>query len=206
MVLVTSVVLRNGDFTFHGLSEKDCMNSANLLTRLKGKVQRSAKRLVQGLVNFVPALAYLFCLALPGSCLARFTYLLADLCTCSCAGCPIGNGEKLNSSQAEQSLATNSAVSYFPSISCRASRTRARHSSCGKTQAFSLIRLSCTSFQIIFVHFLFPVQNIALLCSIYTTVVLAVQRYLAISKPLEYYIDGATSAAGERASIILIKQ
>ena len=47
-------------------------------------------------------------------------------------------------------------------------------------------------------HFLFPVQNIALLCSIYTTVVLAVQRYLAISKPLEYYIDGATSAAGER--------
>ena len=54
------------------------------------------------------------------------------------------------------------------------------------------------SFQIIFVHFLFPVQNIALLCSIYTTVVLAVQRYLAISKPLEYYIDGATSAAGER--------
>ena len=51
--------------------------------------------------------------------------------------------------------------------------------------------------QIIFVHFLFPVQNIALLCSIYTTVVLAVQRYLAISKPLEYYIDGATATAGE---------
>ena len=54
--------------------------------------------------------------------------------------------------------------------------------------------------QIIFVHFLFPVQNIALLCSIYTTVVLAVQRYLAISKPLEYDIDGATATAGERAS------
>ena len=53
-------------------------------------------------------------------------------------------------------------------------------------------------FQIIFVHFLFPVQNIALLCSIYTTVVLAVQRYLAISKPLEYYIDGATATAGEQ--------
>ena len=47
-------------------------------------------------------------------------------------------------------------------------------------------------------HFLFPVQNIALLCSIYTTVVLAVQRYLAISKPLEYYIDGATATAGEQ--------
>ena len=55
-------------------------------------------------------------------------------------------------------------------------------------------------FQIIFVHVLFPVQNIALLCSIYTTVVLAVQRYLAISKPLEYYIDGATATAGESTS------
>ena len=46
------------------------------------QVQRSAKRLVRGLVKFVPALAYLFCLALPGSCLARFTNLLADLCIC----------------------------------------------------------------------------------------------------------------------------
>ena len=44
-------------------------------------VQRSAKRLVRGCENFVPALAYLFGLPLPGSCLARFAYLLADLCT-----------------------------------------------------------------------------------------------------------------------------
>ena len=46
-----------------------------------GILQRSAKRLVRGCKKFVPALAYLFCLPLPGSCLARFAYLFADLCT-----------------------------------------------------------------------------------------------------------------------------
>ena len=46
-------------------------------------VQRSAKRLVRGCENFVSAHAHLFCLALPGSCLARFAYFLADLCKCS---------------------------------------------------------------------------------------------------------------------------
>ena len=40
-------------------------------------VQRSAKRLVRG---------YLFCLPLPGSCLARFAYLIADFCTCMADG------------------------------------------------------------------------------------------------------------------------
>ena len=45
-------------------------------------VQRSAKRLISGCEKFVPAVAYLFCLPLPGSCLARFAYLLADLCIC----------------------------------------------------------------------------------------------------------------------------
>ena len=44
-------------------------------------VQRSAKRLVRGCENFVPALAYLFGLPLPGSCLARFAHFLAGLCT-----------------------------------------------------------------------------------------------------------------------------
>ena len=44
-------------------------------------IQRSAKRFVRGCEKFVTALAYLFCLALPGSCLARFAYFLADLCT-----------------------------------------------------------------------------------------------------------------------------
>ena len=43
-------------------------------------VQRSAKVLVHGCKKFVPALAYLSCLALLGSCLARFAYFLADLC------------------------------------------------------------------------------------------------------------------------------
>ena len=42
-------------------------------------VQRLAKRLVHGCEKFVPALAYLFCFTVPGSCLARFAYLLADL-------------------------------------------------------------------------------------------------------------------------------
>ena len=49
--------------------------------RRNSNVQRSAKRLVRGCEKFVPALAYLFCLALPGFCLARFTNLFADLCT-----------------------------------------------------------------------------------------------------------------------------
>ena len=44
-------------------------------------IPRSAKRLVRGCEKFVPALAYLFCPPLPGSCLVRFAYLLADLCT-----------------------------------------------------------------------------------------------------------------------------
>ena len=44
-------------------------------------LQRSAKRLVSGCEKFVPALAYLFCLPLPGSCLATFAFLLADLCS-----------------------------------------------------------------------------------------------------------------------------
>ena len=46
-------------------------------------VQRTAKVFVCGCEKFVIALAYLFCLALVGSCLARFAYFLADLCTCT---------------------------------------------------------------------------------------------------------------------------
>ena len=45
-----------------------------------GHVQRSAKVFVRGCEKFVIALAYLFCLALVGSCLARFANFLADLC------------------------------------------------------------------------------------------------------------------------------
>ena len=51
-------------------------------TAYRLNVQRSAKRLVRGCERFVPALAYLFCLTLTGACLARFAYLLADLCMC----------------------------------------------------------------------------------------------------------------------------
>ena len=47
---------------------------------VRDELQRSAKRLVHGCEKFVPAPAYLFCLALPGSCLARFAYFIADLC------------------------------------------------------------------------------------------------------------------------------
>ena len=43
-------------------------------------VQRLAKVFVRGCEKFVPALAYLFCPALPGSCLTRFAYFFADLC------------------------------------------------------------------------------------------------------------------------------
>ena len=154
VVLVTSVVLRNGDFTFHGLSEKDCMNSANLLMRLKTEKPVYSIRL-----NGV-------------NCGARY-----------CVTRPDREGEDARARTQHLRVFHKHGL-YHSAEHCK----------------------TVLSFQIIFVHFLFPVQNIALLCSIYTTVVLAVQRYLAISKPLEYYIDGATSAAGERASIILIKQ
>ena len=51
------------------------------LGNLLSSVQRSAKKMVSGCEKFVPALACLFYLALPWSCLARFAYFLADLCT-----------------------------------------------------------------------------------------------------------------------------
>ena len=35
---------------------------------------------VRGCEKFLPAFAYLFCLALPGSCLARFTYFFWEHC------------------------------------------------------------------------------------------------------------------------------
>ena len=149
VVLVTSVVLRNGDFTFHGLSEKDCMNSANLLMRLKTEKPVYSIRL-----NGV-------------NCGARY-----------CVTRPDREGEDARARTQHLRVFHKHGL-YHSAEHCK----------------------TVLSFQIIFVHFLFPVQNIALLCSIYTTVVLAVQRYLAISKPLEYYIDGATSAAGERASL-----
>ena len=43
-------------------------------------VQRSAKVFVRGCEKFVLPLAYMFCPALPGSFLARFAYIFANLC------------------------------------------------------------------------------------------------------------------------------
>ena len=43
-------------------------------------LQRSAKRMVRGCEKFLPVLAWHFCAALPGSCLARFAHFLAGLC------------------------------------------------------------------------------------------------------------------------------
>ena len=44
-------------------------------------VQSSEKRLVRGLVKFVPALACLFCLALLGTCLVESAYLISEPCS-----------------------------------------------------------------------------------------------------------------------------
>ena len=55
----------------------DVLDVSTIHTR---KVQESQKRFVHGSEKFVPALAYLFRLALPGSCLARFTNLFWEPC------------------------------------------------------------------------------------------------------------------------------
>ena len=54
------------------------LDDGEILVRI---LQRSQKWFVRGCGKFDPALAYLFCPALPGSCLARFTDLLWELCT-----------------------------------------------------------------------------------------------------------------------------
>ena len=46
----------------------------------------------------------------------------------SSARCRTGNGKKLSSTQAEPGQAINSAVTYFPSISCATSCARERYS------------------------------------------------------------------------------
>ena len=48
---------------------------------LTNTIQRSQKWSVRGCEKLVPALAYLFCTVLLGSCLARFTDLFWELCT-----------------------------------------------------------------------------------------------------------------------------
>ena len=44
-----------------------------------------------------------------------------------------------------------------------------------------------TSFQtLMFPHFLFPLNSIALMCSIYMTLIVALERYMAVYNPLDY--------------------
>ena len=47
-----------------------------------------------------------------------------------------------------------------------------------------------------FVYGLYQLQHIAFTCSVYQTIVLAFQRYLAISRPIEYYVDNSVVSAG----------
>lgn len=42
--------------------------------------------------------------------------------------------------------------------------------------------------QLVFIYFLYQLQNIALSCSIYMTVLLAVERYWAVSRPVQYHL------------------
>lgn len=47
---------------------------------------------------------------------------------------------------------------------------------------------------VVFVYFLYQLQNVALTCSIYMTVMLAVERYIAVTRPIEYHL--MVNAAG----------
>ena len=51
-------------------------------------------------------------------------------------------------------------------------------------------------FQKLFYVILYQLQNISFVCSVYQTVLLAFQRYLAISKPMEYYASQSVTASG----------
>ena len=57
------------------------INMILMVRFLWNHLQSSRKWFVRGLVKFVPALAYLFCLTLPGCCLANHAYLFQGLCT-----------------------------------------------------------------------------------------------------------------------------
>ena len=54
------------------------------MTCYRTTVQRSAKRGSSGLVNFIAAVAYHFCLALPTAFTQSGQSLLADPCMCAC--------------------------------------------------------------------------------------------------------------------------
>ena len=53
-----------------------------------------------------------------------------------------------------------------------------------------------TSFQqMAFIYFLYQLQNISLMCSNNITVVLAIERYIAVTRPIEYHINVTSSGA-----------
>ena len=79
LILVPDHLLTS--YTKNSLFKICVLGTSFLHNSLQEVLHRSAKRLVRGCEKFVVALAYVFCLPLPGSCLARFAYLLADLCT-----------------------------------------------------------------------------------------------------------------------------
>ncbi len=55
----------------------------------------------------------------------------------------------------------------------------------------------------VFAHFGYPMYEIAYLCSIYTTVALAMDRYLAVTRPVVHNLGGwkQTNKDGKRASL-----
>ena len=65
--------------------------------------------MVHGCKKFVPALAYLRCLAVPGSCLAYVAYFLADICTKQC----LFAGQQLRESRVALCLAAQLHFTQF---------------------------------------------------------------------------------------------
>ena len=51
-----------------------------------------------------------------------------------------------------------------------------------------------------FPYFLYPLQNIAMVASIYTTVIVALERYVAVSRPIDVYISTGDSVMGTRGA------
>ncbi len=72
---------------------------------------------------------------------------------------------------------------------CTASEAWRRHFPSSSSTGFSDAHL------LLFVHFVYQAQNVALVCSTYTTVVVAVERYLAVTRPVEYHLSVVAGGA-----------
>ena len=73
----------------------------------------------------------------------------------------------------------------------------------GEYRTFSVC-FFLSNFQRLFVYGLYQLQNIAFICSIYQTIVLAFQRYLAVKSPIEYYMDNSVAAIGKQLHTIYL--